>query len=429
MRIGYACLTLGVPGTDLKDCLMKNASETRLRELISHNLGSLERMVDYNIQSNIRLFRISSDIIPFASSPVNTVPWADEYARQLDNIGQKIKDSGMRVSMHPGQYTVLNSPNTQTADNAVRELEYHAQFLDSLGVDRTHKIILHIGGVYGDKVDAKSRFCERYQALSDQMKARLVIENDDRCYHVQDALEIGLKCHIPVVYDNLHNQANPPPQKSSDSVWIAECAKTWQATDGHQKIHYAQGSISKKPGAHSLSVRAAAFLEFYHSLNPKPDIMLEVKDKNMSAVKCSLCTDSSRGIGALEQEWGRYKYLVLERSQHIYQQIRQLLNNKAAYPAVEFYQLIESALSMTADKGSAANAAAHVWGYFKDTATAKQKESFQQGLEGYLAGKTSLDSIKRKLYAMALAHQEDYLLESYYFIPDYVLESEKDKED
>ncbi len=425
MGIGYACLALGVPGTDIRDCLIKNASETRLRELISHNLSSLERMMDYNIRNGIRLYRISSDIIPFASSPVNAVPWTEEYAERLFIIGRKIMDSGMRVSMHPGQYTVLNSPNEKTADSTVMELEYHARFLDSLGLDRTHRIILHIGGVYGDKKTAKDRFCDRFLSLDDAVRSRLVIENDDKCYHVRDALDISLKCRIPVVYDNLHHQANPTPDKGSESDWIAECAKTWQAEDGIQKIHYSQGSAAKKTGAHSLSVRTAAFLEFYESLGEgKPDIMLEVKDKNISAVKCSLCTDTSHNIGALEKEWGRYKYLVLERSQRTYRQIRELLKDKAGYPAVEMFRLIESALSLPPERGSAANAAAHVWGYVKDAVTARQGEGFRQSLNNYMDGKTGLDPVKRRLYAMALEQRQDYLLDSYYFIPEYVLEKE-----
>ncbi len=428
MGIGYACLALGVPGTDIKDCLIRNASETRLRELISHNLLSLERMVDYNIRNGIRLYRISSGIIPFASSPVNTVPWQKEYAQRLDSIGQKIRGSAMRVSMHPGQYTVLNSPNSQTADNAVKELEYHARFLDSLGMDKTHKIILHVGGVYGDKRTAKDRFCDRFTSLDDAVRSRLVIENDDKCYHVKDTLEISAKCNLPVVYDNLHHQANPPPENGSDSFWITECAKTWQPEDGQQKIHYSQGSMTKKPGAHSRSIRTDVFLEFYHSLDhPKPDIMLEVKDKNMSAVKCSLCTDSSRGIGALEKEWGRYKYLVLERSQRVYLQIRQLLKDKTGYPAAEFCRLIDSALLIPAEKGSASNALSHVWGYFKDAVTIRQREGFQQSLNNYKAGKTGLEPVKRKLYAFAAEHHQEYLLDSYYFLPGHVFEPEQTK--
>lgn len=427
MSIGYACLALGVPNTNLQKCLIKNADEARLNKLISDNLASLERMVDYNMRNSIRLFRISSDIIPFASSPVNNIPWAQAYGERLAAIGRKVRESGMRVSMHPGQYTVLNSPNTQTVENAIMELEYHALFLDSLGMNVTNKIILHVGGAYGDKHAAMQRFGERYQTLSDYVKARLVIENDDRIYNIQDVLEIGFKNQIPVVFDNLHHQTNPCVDFASEAEWGAECAKTWSSSDGRQKIHYSQPDPAKKPGAHSPSIGIDEFLHFYGDLgDTKPDIMLEVKDKNISAVKCVLCTTEKRSIGALEREWGCYKYLVLERSQQIYQQIRHLLNNKAVYPATEFFRLTEAALAQPVEVGSAINAAMHVWGYFKDVATARQKDDFLKSLDSYAVGKVPLASLKRKLYSLSEMYGQDYLVESYYFVQQYYKGSEHD---
>lgn len=416
MSIGYACLALAVPGTSIKKCLIRNADGTRLRDLISRNLRALETMVDYNRESGIRLYRISSDIIPFASSPVNDVPWETEYREQLRTIGDKIRAAGMRVSMHPGQYTVLNSPNPETFDNAVRELLYHARFLDALHVGLTHKIILHVGGVYGDKKQAAQRFAYRYAVLDERIRGRLVIENDDKCYHVEDVLSLGKSLMIPVVFDNLHHAANPPGVDSTDADWVAACRETWKAGDGPQKIHYSQEDPLKRRGAHSATIAADEFLLYVNGLPPeKPDIMLEVKDKNISALKCILCTED-RGIGALEKEWGCYKYLVLEHSQKAYQSIRQLLKDKAQYPALAFYSLVEEALAREPDVGSAVNAANHVWGYFKDIATATQKERFAGLMRDYAVGSVSLARVKRSLYALAEAYPREYLLKSYYFV-------------
>ena len=428
MSIGYACLALGVPNTELKTCLIKNADSKRLQELITGNLDALDRMVDYNLRNGIRLFRISSEIIPFASSPVNTVPWAQVFQGQLQDIGRKIRESGMRISMHPGQYTVLNSPDEKTAANAVKELEYHAALLDGLLSDSSSKIVLHLGGAYGDKHAATKRFIKRYKALNDHVKARLVIENDDRIFNIGDVLETGIANSIPVVFDNLHHQTNPSQDSISEAAWIAECAKTWAPKDGRQKIHYAQPDTEKKPGAHSASIGIDAFLCFYESLGTiRPDIMLEVKDKNISAVKCMLCTQM-RSMGDLEREWGRYKYLVLERSQQIYRQIRQLLNNKAEYPAVEFYRLTEAALALPMNTGSAINAAEHVWGYFKDLAAPKEKIAFLKCMDGYASGKGTLAAVKRKLYALSQAYGQEYLLESYYFVKQYDRNAEQGEE-
>ena len=109
MSIGYACLAIAVPGSDIKGCTLKNATEERLLSLIGHNLDSLERMIDYNVNNGIKLFRISSDLIPFGSSLAAELPWQQIYAESF-RISVIRSRAGMRVSMHPGQYTVLNSP-------------------------------------------------------------------------------------------------------------------------------------------------------------------------------------------------------------------------------------------------------------------------------------------------------------------------------
>ncbi len=287
MRIGYACLTIGVPDTGIKSCIMKNASEAKLLELISHNLDSLENIIDYNIENNIRLFRISSDLIPFGSSAINKIPWWDLFRAEFLRIGQRIKDNGIRVSMHPGQYTVINSPNEVVVNRAIDDLEYHSKVLDSLGVGKEHKIILHIGGVYNDKKSSVSRFVTSFCNLPIFIRDRIVLENDDKSYNICDALEISAVLDVPVVFDNLHNEINPCDLEKSDAFWINECKKTWKEDDGIQKIHYSQQDPAKRSGSHSDSIFLDKFLVFYNSLERDDiDIMLEVKDKNLSAVNC-----------------------------------------------------------------------------------------------------------------------------------------------
>jgi UV DNA damage endonuclease len=346
MSIGYACKTIGVPNTDIKSCMQKNATEKRLGELIAINLLSLANMVFYNTQNSIFLFRISSDLIPFGSSPVNKLEWWDLFAPQLKLIGEKIKNAGIRVSMHPGQYSVLNSQNAEVVERTMEDLNYHNRLLDSLGVGSEHKIVLHIGGVYKDKKQSGKRFITNYKYLDSPIKERLVIENDDRSYHIGDVLEIGSNLGIPVIFDILHDQLNTCDVKKSAFYWIRECKNSWKGKDGSQKIHYSQQDPLKKSGSHSETVKINEFMDFYHRLeNKNIDIMLEVKDKNLSAVKCINCTTENRSIEKLELEWSRYKQMVLKRSPQSYKAIQQLLiEHKNGYPAIEFYNLLENAL-------------------------------------------------------------------------------------
>jgi UV DNA damage endonuclease len=417
MSIGYACLTVGVPSTNFKSCMLKNAGESKLSEIIAHNLNSLENIIEYNVKNDIKLFRISSDLIPFGSSPANNIPWRDIYSSRFSDIKDRILKSGMRVSMHPGQYTVLNSPDDKVVKNAIRDLDYHASVLDCLGAGAEHKIVLHIGGIYGDKREASERFIKNYHKLDESVKRRLVIENDDRSFNISDVLKIGRNLSIPVVFDNLHNKINPSPEVKSEFCWIEECRKTWKEKDGHQKIHYSQENPLKNRGAHSETIRIKEFISFYEKLkNENTDIMLEVKDKNISAVKCINCTTADKKIKSLELEWSRYKYLVLERSQADYLKIRQMLKNKDEYPALSFYELLDESLQKKSTSENSINAAMHVWGYFKEIATDKEKNSFFKDIEDLSYGKVSVRRVKNNLWRMAVKYQQPYLLNSYYFI-------------
>lgn len=417
MNIGYACITMGVPNTNIKGCTLKNANAEKLEALICHNLKALENIIDYNIKNNIKLFRISSDIIPFGSSDINNVLWRDLYASQFRTIAEKIKIGCIRVSMHPGQYTVLNSPDSSIVKKAIDDLQYHADFLDCLETDYTNKIVLHIGGVYGDKKTAKIRFAKHFEYLNNSIKKRLVIENDDKCYNIYDVLELGNKYKMPVVYDNLHNSVNCYDVSKDDYYWISECEKTWDKCDGNQKIHYSNQDKFKKAGSHANTILINDFLSFYEKLGDnKPDIMLEVKDKNLSAIKCINCTVQRKNPKALEIEWSRYKYAILEHSPNDYIKIRNLLNDKKAYPAVEFYNIVQNALNCIPSKGNSINAALHIWGYFKELAEEKEKRAFLKSIQAFKEGEKSIISVKNILWKMAEKHNNEYLLNCYYFI-------------
>ena len=287
MRIGYACLTVGVEETTIRTCRMASATQERLTEIVVANLAALNRIFEYNYENQIRLFRISSDIIPFGSNKAITFPWQKLFTKELQALGKKARAYDIRLSMHPGQYTVLNSPHSHVVENAIRDLEHHCDFLDALKMDSTCKIILHIGGIYGDKSAAIQRFKDQYNKLERRIKQRLIIENDDTCYNAEDVLAIGQELSIPVVFDTLHHAINPSPTLKKPIAWIAACAKTWQTHDGAQKIHYSQQAHDKRPGSHSETIKLPPFLKFFKTLPSHTlDIMLEVKDKNISALKC-----------------------------------------------------------------------------------------------------------------------------------------------
>jgi UV DNA damage endonuclease len=417
MSIGYACITIGISGTDLSRCILKNATPENIQRIIKTNLNALESMIDYNHHNNIRLFRISSDIIPFASHPVNQVAWWDIFKEDLYRIGEKIKSYRIRVSMHPGQYTVLNSMNDSVVYQALQELEYHSRFLDALGTDQTSKLILHIGGIYGDKQNAMKSFIQNYLLLPHSVKLRLVIENDDKNYTIQDVLTISSETGAPVVFDNLHHQINPPELLRSESEWINECEKTWSAKDGIQKVHYSMQKSGGQSGSHSDTIHTTQFLDFYKNLpNKDIDIMLEVKDKNLSAIKCILITENDVSYETLKAEWERYRYYVYSHSILLYQELDKMFLQRNTLSAIDFYESLEQIYFIPSDTAAEISAATLIWeSYFEENCSITNRNRFIKLINEYRAGKGTLKSLKNHLLKCANIVNDELLISSLYF--------------
>jgi UV DNA damage endonuclease len=285
IRLGYACINTKLTSPN-RTCRLKNATPEKILELASANLAALEPILEWNAAHGIELFRISSDVIPFGSHPVNKVPWWRILKAQFERLGALIRENHMRVSMHPGQFTVLNSPRREVVESSIKELEYHAALLEALGVDRSHKIVIHLGGIYDDKNQSLKRFIANCKALDPMIKHRLVIENDERCYSVADALAASSAIGVPVVFDVFHHSWNPALKEYPLPAIIQLAAKTWRKRDGRVKIHYSNQWRGQSPGTHSKSISVPKFLEFYDRIrNLEVDIMLEVKDKQESVLK------------------------------------------------------------------------------------------------------------------------------------------------
>ncbi|HSA07299.1 MAG TPA: UV DNA damage repair endonuclease UvsE [Candidatus Gastranaerophilales bacterium] len=286
-RIGYACinLTTGIPLN--KTCRLANASEIKLREIITSNLSGLKKVLEWNKDNNIKLFRISSDTIPFASHPVNTIKWSQDYKKELDDIGLFIKQSDTRVYMHPNPIVYLNSPDKDVVRRSIEELEWHIKFLDSLNIDFTSKVVFHAGGVYGNKPESLKRFIKVFNELPELFKNRLTLENDDRNYNVWDLIRINESTGVPLVFDNLHHKVlnTGKPYDEDIEAIMKKFFSTWDEKSGLPDIHYSSQKENARAGSHSESINLKEFAEFflkYYHLDF--DIIFETKDKDKSVL-------------------------------------------------------------------------------------------------------------------------------------------------
>lgn len=281
LRLGYACVnqTLGESGRTDRTCRLANATPARLEALSRANLEGLRRVLAWNAERGIRVFRMSSDLIPLASHPEAQWAWREILADELREIGRYARDHGLRLSMHPGQYTVLNSPKPHVVTNAMEELRYHADLMDLMGLAPSGKIVLHVGGVYGDKARAKRQLCDAFADLPDNVPARLVLENDERSYGAEDVLELCERLGIPMIFDDLHHRAyaGEPPSRAM----LSDVLATWDdPKDGRPKLHVSSQRPLARAGAHADGVDAREFRRFVATLpTTDVDVMLEAKAK------------------------------------------------------------------------------------------------------------------------------------------------------
>jgi UV DNA damage endonuclease len=282
MRLGYACVNtqLASPARTLR---LANVTPDRLRELIAANLDALEEILRWNAAHDIQVFRLTSNLIPFGSHPVNTIAWWEEFGGRLGQIGALLRSFGVRVSTHPGQYTVLSSGRPAVVEAAVAELEYHDRLLSALGLDASHKIVLHAGSGAGD-TRASARFAAGVTQLSERARARIVLENDER-WPLDRVLAVAEPLELPVVFDAFHHSLAPSPGlEVRGAVLLA--ARTWSPRDGRQEVHFSTQEPGKRAGAHAETIDLVAFELFLAEVGDLPlDCVLEVKDKERSVLQ------------------------------------------------------------------------------------------------------------------------------------------------
>ena len=300
MRLGFAVKVLGAGGLPSHDT-RRHQSEPSLGVSLDH----LEAIFGYLADNDIGFYRMATALAPYASHPELTrfrdAP--QRFAGRLAEVGAKARAEGLRLTTHPGQYTVLNSENAETQQLAAAELEVQAELLDGMGLGPECVVILHVGGIAGGVDAALDRFERGFELLSDAARARLVIENDDRTFALCDVLRLSERIGRPVVWDILHHHCNDP-ERIPDREALERALATWP--DGvRPKIHYSTPKTAmeekrRKVGrrverslvlpqlrAHADVIDPIAFEHFVceTAAGLDFDVMLEAKAKDLALLR------------------------------------------------------------------------------------------------------------------------------------------------
>jgi UV DNA damage endonuclease len=306
VRLGFVVKPLARPGLKSHD-----SRRWQNRPHLTVSLAYLRDVFGYLKSAGITMYRMSSDLAPYASHPEmpqfhNQV---EESAGELAELGSVARELGLRLSFHAVAATVINAPDPRVAANAATDLTVLTAILDGMGLGPESVVVTHIGGTYGAPVAARERCLRAIDALPPLTRSRLVIENDDVRFGVRDALWVAERARIPVVFDRLHYRLKGWDEIDEQEALHA-CLRTWPA-GVRPKIHWstprtewlvedqAPGSAEPGPRArqtrwmyHSDYVNPFEFIDFLraagrHSdrnpaLLPPFDIMLEARAKDLA---------------------------------------------------------------------------------------------------------------------------------------------------
>lgn len=294
-RIGYACInsTLQKSGvTNNRTMIKKTFSQKGSKyaaELALQNSRDIIKILQWNEANGIKLFRLTSCLFPWASEfDITKEPLWPNIKTALATAGSFARQHGHRITMHPGQFNCLASENEKVIQNSIVDLEIHGLIMDELGFEQTpfSKINIHLGGAYGNPQKAMVTFCRNFNRLSDRVKKRLTIENDDKKNMFSTSMLVS-GVHevigIPVVFDWHHYDCGPNDIDKQSAITLA--AKTWPAGINPICHHSSPKKIHEDASVTSITSHADFLYEAFVSGNNKIDLMLECKAKEIALIR------------------------------------------------------------------------------------------------------------------------------------------------
>lgn len=280
-RIGFPCVLHSSKRSTNHGFRLGNLSHEKLSRTVGTNLDDMEFILGWMDAHQMRLFRIGSSLVPFASHPEMNLDWRTMVADRLANLGETYRKKDFRFSLHPGQYNVLNSENTEVVRKTVAELAYSCTVLELMGLDASHKVVLHGGCRCGDMDKAVDRLSREVDNLPQRIRSRLVLENDERIFTPEHILTVSRRCGVPAVFDIHHHRFHPGETPLPELM--PQIRETWREPDGRPKLHLSSRRPDARHGAHADTVEAADVRELCDAAPFDFDLMIEAKHKEVAA--------------------------------------------------------------------------------------------------------------------------------------------------
>jgi UV DNA damage endonuclease len=264
-------------------CFRYNFTVEHALKLAKMNVEALDPILRYNAANGIGSYRLSSDMFPhFTDDETEKYQPTGEIKEILQRTGKLAKDLGQRLTMHPGQYNVVGTPNTKTFEKTCDDLAQHAWILDTMDADENGVICVHIGGCYGDMEATVRRWIEQFDDLPTPVKRRLAVENTERNGSVRECLDIAQACKIPLIYDSHHYYCYCHLHQNKQKVehiedQMDEIIESWSGK--RPLFHTSDQDTSKHIGAHSQYVEELCKYQLQCCHKYDTDITIEVEGK------------------------------------------------------------------------------------------------------------------------------------------------------
>jgi UV DNA damage endonuclease len=260
-----------------------------LADIAEHNALSLAAAVERCHELGIGAFRITSQLLPLATHPLSG--YTLERLDPSGGVGGALAYAGalaqaydVRLSLHPDQFVVLNSEREPVVQSGLQEMEMHGEVAELVGAD---VIVLHGGGAAGGASVALERLERGLDRLSPRTRARLALENDDRCFTPRDLLPLCERTGVPLVYDVHHHRC------LLDGLSVKEASELAFATWGGREpyVHLSsprEGWTGPHVRAHADYIDPADFPEFWREFALTIDVEAKAKERAVLAAKQAL---------------------------------------------------------------------------------------------------------------------------------------------
>ncbi|WP_249871667.1 UV DNA damage repair endonuclease UvsE [Oceanobacillus saliphilus] len=296
VRLGYVAMSMELQNASPSQKMTfaqftkiadREAAIRKLERIALSNLHNTLRLLKHSAASEIHFYRLTSHLIPLANHE-ELLDW--NYIKPLREalleIGDFAKKHKIRIDFHPDHFVLINSKEKHILKNSVRTLKLHYLLLKAMGIDPTHRCVMHVGGNYKETELSLERFVENWMDVPKGIQKMIMLENDDTSFTLEDTLYLCEKLNIPLVFDFHHHLAF-----HRDANWEGNwdrVVQTWKHSPLPIKMHISSPKSDQAFRHHSDYVDIDMFFKFLQGIKgsvPQIDCMIEAKKKDEALFK------------------------------------------------------------------------------------------------------------------------------------------------